>query len=119
MRNYKNLEVWKKSMDLTVAIYSLTDIYPKEEIYGLTSQIRRAAVSIPSNIAEGKLRGTDSEFKRYLFISFASGGELETQLEISKRLPKTNELDYSRVDSLLEEVMKMLNSLISKLGASS
>lgn len=106
-------------MDLTVAIYSLTDIYPKEEIYGLTSQIRRAAVSIPSNIAEGKLRGTDSEFKRYLFISFASGGELETQLEISKRLPKTNELDYSRVDSLLEEVMKMLNSLISKLGASS
>lgn len=118
IRDYKNLEVWKKSMDLVIAIYALTDKYPKEEIYGLTSQTRRAAVSIPSNIAEGKLWGTDPEIKRYLLISFASGGELETQIEIAKRLPQTKELDYSEIDALLEEIMKMLNSLITKLGAS-
>lgn len=115
IQTYRDLIVWQKSMDLVIAVYDLTGNYPKEEIYGLTSQTRRAAVSIPSNIAEGKLRGYDAEFKRYLLIAFASGGELETQLEIAKRLPQTRDLDYSKVDSLLEEIMKMLNTLITKL----
>ena len=115
VESYENLIVWQKSMDLVIAVYALTDNYPKEEIYGLTSQTRRSAVSIPSNIAEGKLREYDTEFKRYLLIAFGSGGEMETQLEIAKRLPQTKDFDYSKVDSLLVEVMKILNTMISKL----
>src|SRR3989344_4464909 len=112
MKTYQDLVVWQKSIELVILIYQLTDEFPKEEIFGLTSQIRRAAVSIPSNIAEGKMRGGDIEFKRFLFIAFASGSELETQLIIVKKLPKTAKLDYNKVDSLLEEIMKILNKLI-------
>ncbi len=86
MKTYKDLFVWQKSIELVIAIYDLTNKFPKEEIFGITSQIRRATISIPSNIAEGKMRGGDIEFKRFLFIAFASGAELETQLIISKRL---------------------------------
>ena len=118
MKTYKDLTVWQKSIELVVAVYKLTDEFSREEIYDLTSQIRRAAVSLPSNIAEGKMRGGDIEFKRFLFIAFASGAELETQLIIAKKLPKTAKLDYNKVDSLLDEVMKMLNKLISQLGPS-
>lgn len=116
MKTYKDLIVWEKSIELVVATYKLTAEFPKEEIFGLTSQIRRAVVSIPSNVAEGKMRGGDVEFRRFLLIAFASGAELETQLIIAKRLPKSDKLDYNKVDSLLEEVMKMLNKLISQLG---
>jgi four helix bundle protein len=115
MKTYKDLTVWQKSIELVIAIYKLTDEFPKEEIYGLTSQIKRAAISIPSNIAEGKMRGGNVEFKRFMYIAFASGAELETQLIIAKKLPKIAKLDYNKVDSLLEEVMKMLNKLISQL----
>lgn len=115
MKTYQDLIVWKKSIDLVVDIYKLTENFPKEEIYGITSQIKRSAVSIPSNIAEGKMRGGNLEFKRYLLIAFASGAELETQLLISKKLHKTEKLDYNKVDSSLEEIMKMLNKLISTL----
>lgn len=112
-KTYRDLIVWQKSMDLVVKIYQLTDRFPKEEIYGITSQIRRCAVSIPSNIAEGKLRESNKEFNRFLLIAFGSGGELETQIEISKRLNKTKDLDYTKVDNLLDEVMRMLNRMIS------
>lgn len=115
--SYKDLIVWQKAMDLAVAVYNLTDKFPKEEMYGLTSQMRRSAVSIASNITEGKLRGGRKEFKYFLSIAFGSGGELETQIELSKRLPKTLHLDYTLVDQLLLEVMKMLNVLISKLSS--
>jgi len=115
MKTYKDLIVWQKSIELVLAIYKLTEKFPKEEIYGLTSQIQRAAISIPSNIAEGKMRGGNIEFRRFLLISFASGAELETQLFISKKLSKTEKLDYNKIDSLLEEIMKMLNKLISQL----
>ena len=118
MKTYKDLVVWQKSIELVIAVYELTDKFSKEEIYGLTSQIRRAAVSIPSNIAEGKMRGGTQEFKRFLLIAFASGAELETQLIIAKKLPKTAKLDYNKVGSLLEEIMKMLNKLISQLEPS-
>ncbi|MFZ3011599.1 MAG: four helix bundle protein [Minisyncoccia bacterium] len=118
MKTYRDLVVWQKSIELVIAVYELTDKFSKEEIYGLTSQIRRAAVSIPSNIAEGKMRGGIPEFKRFLLIAFASGAELETQLIISKKLPKTAKLDYNKVGSLLEEIMKMLNKLISQLEPS-
>jgi four helix bundle protein len=114
-KTYKDLLVWSKAIDLVTAVYQLTESFPKEEIFGLTSQMRRAAVSIPSNIAEGKLRGGSKEFKHFLSIAFGSGGELETQIEIAKKLQKTSNLDYRNVDMILLEVMKMLNSLISSI----
>ncbi|OGI94645.1 hypothetical protein A3A03_01230 [Candidatus Nomurabacteria bacterium RIFCSPLOWO2_01_FULL_40_18] len=115
MKTYQDLVVWQKSIELVMEIYELTNKFPKEEIFGLTSQIRRAAVSIPSNIAEGKMRGGDIEFRRFLLIAFASGAELETQIIISRKLSKMINLDYNKVNSLLEEIMKILNKLISQL----
>ena len=114
MNNYKKLIVWQKSIQLVKEVYLLTSKFPKEEVYGLTSQMRRASVSIPSNVAEGSLRKNDKEFKHFLRIAFGSGGELETQIEIAKMLPKTNGLGYSNVESLLPEVMKMLNKIINR-----
>lgn len=116
MHTYKDLIVWQKSVELATKIYGLTNTFPKEELYGLTSQMRRAAVSIPSNIAEGKLRGTRKECRQFMLIAFGSGGELETQLEIAKRLPHTEKLLYSDVDTLLNEIMRMLNKMISSLN---
>lgn len=114
--SYRDLVVWQKALELSVEVYNLTEDFPKEEIYGLTSQIRRASVSMPSNIAEGRYRGSKKDFSQFLRIAYASGAELETQLEIAKRLSKTKGLDYKKVDSLLLEVMKMLNAIIRNLN---
>ena len=95
---YKDLIVWQKSMDLVVAVYKLTAEYPSDEKYGLVSQSRRCSISIPSNIAEGKRRGTEKQFVHFLLISFASGSELETQIEIAKRLNYATSKDYVGVD---------------------
>ena len=103
-------------MELIIAVYNVTEQFPKSEIYGLTSQMKRAAVSIPSNIAEGKMRGTKKDYRHFLLNAFGSGAELETQIEIAKRLRLGKELDYSKVDQLLGEVMKMLNALAQKLA---
>lgn len=116
INSYKELIVWQKSMNLVVEIYKLTNKYPREEIYGITSQIRRCAVSISSNIAEGRARGTKKDFTQFLRIAYGSGAELETQIELSKRLLKINDLYYEKVDSLLLEVMKMLNKMIHSLS---
>jgi len=113
--SYKDLKVWQKSIELVTEIYSLTEKFPKSEIYGLVAQMQRAAVAIPSNIAEGQKRGHSKEFLQFLFISYGSGAELETQIEICKRLNKLKDLEYNKVALLLEEVMKMLNSLIGTL----
>lgn len=112
IHSYKDLIVWQRAIESVVAVYELTEKFPREEIYGLTSQMRRAAVSIPSNIAEGRFRGTKKDFMQFLRISYGSGAELETQIEIAKRLKKTKDFDYTKVDSLLGEVMKMLNTMI-------
>lgn len=117
--DYKKLQVWEKSIDLVTEIYKETKVFPSDETYGLISQIRRAAVSIPSNIAEGRMRNGSNEFKQFLFIAFASGGELESQLEISKRLGYIKEEKFNLLINKLSEIMKMLNSLIKKLEASS
>ncbi|MCA9353359.1 four helix bundle protein [Candidatus Nomurabacteria bacterium] len=114
MKTYKELIVWQKSIELVEEVYKLTRAFPEHESFGLISQMRRAAVSIPSNIAEGRMRGSESEFKRFLFIAFASGAELETQIIISKKLPETSNLDYNKIDSILLEIMKILNKLTSK-----
>jgi four helix bundle protein len=115
--SYKELIVWQRSIELVVAVYELTEQFPKEELYGLTSQMRRAAISIPSNIAEGRFRGTRKDFLQFLRIAYSSGAELETQLEIAKNLRRTRNYNYSKVDSLLLEVMKMLNTMIRKMNA--
>lgn len=115
IKSYKDLMVWQKSMELVKDVYKLTSYFPKEEIFGLTSQMRRCSVSIPSNIAEGKLRGYQKELKKFLLISFGSGGELETQVELAKCLFKEKQIDYTKVDNGLLEVMKMLNQFINKL----
>jgi four helix bundle protein len=86
IKSHKDLKVWQESMTLVTQIYKISEDFPKHEIYGLSSQIRRAAVSIPSNIAEGAGRKGENEFKRFLFIALGSLSEVETQLEISQRL---------------------------------
>ncbi|PIP26778.1 MAG: four helix bundle protein [Candidatus Moranbacteria bacterium CG_4_9_14_3_um_filter_40_7] len=117
INSYKDLIVWQRSIELVVAVYELTERYPREEIYGLTNQSRRAAVSIASNIAEGRYRGTKKDFTQFLRIAFGSGAELETQIAIAKKLLKTKNLNYLKVDSLLIEVMKMLNKMIGNLNS--
>ena len=116
INSYKELTVWQKSVKLVVELYLLTEKFPKEEIYGLTSQMRRSAVSIPSNIAEGRTRGSRKDFTQFLRIAYSSGAELETQIEISKQLPNTKILNYTQVDMFLNEVMRMLHVMIKKLG---
>ncbi|MBI2670264.1 MAG: four helix bundle protein [Candidatus Yanofskybacteria bacterium] len=118
MHSYRDLVVWQRSIELVIEIYTLTDRFPKEEIYGLISQLRRAAVSIPSNIAEGRYRGTRKDFRQFLLNAYGSGAEVETQLVIANKLPKTKNLNYVRANKILDEVMLMLNSLIKKLETS-
>ena len=104
VRTHRDLDVWKKSIDLVTSIYKFTADYPKDEMYGLTSQIRRCAVSIPSNISEGSARTTRKDFSHFLAIALGSIAELETQLIISKNL---NYLP----DSVLNELMSELISI--------
>jgi four helix bundle protein len=118
IKSYKDLIVWQKSFDLSMEIYKETKSFPKEETYGLTSQIRRAAVSIPSNIAEGYSRQKRLEYVQFLQIAFASGAELETQLLLSEKLKLLNNKTFQELNNLLQEVMKMLNSLIRKIKTS-
>jgi len=92
IRNHKDLEVWKKSMDFVSNIYKITESFPNKEVYGLTNQIRRAAVSVPSNIAEGAARSSKKEFIQFLYIALGSLSELETQIIIANRLEYLNNL---------------------------
>ncbi len=113
MKNYKDLEVWKESMNLVVNIYELTKAFPSEEKYGLTSQIRRAAVSIPSNIAEGSGRKGTKELIQFLHISLGSLAELETQVEIAFRLDYISEKD--QIQNKVIFIRSMLSNLIKSL----
>lgn len=110
--SYRDLIVWQKAMDVVDAVFDLTEQYPKEHLYGLVSHTRKTAVSVPSNIAEGRRRGSDDDFRRFLIIAYGSGAELETQIEIAKRRPFGKSLDFSKLDKLLDEVMRMLNTMI-------
>ena len=115
-QGYKDLIVWQKSMELVVAVYELTGQYPKSELYNLTVHTRKTAISIPSNIAEGSRRSSKKDFRNFLVIAFGSGAELETQVELSRRLPFSENLDFTKTDNLLQEVMKMLNKMISNMA---
>ena len=114
LQSFKQLIVWQRSIELVKEIYKVTDEFPKSELYGLTSQMRRASISIPSNIAEGYKRKNLGEYLQFLSIADASAAELETQLIISKDL--YTKIDFFKAQSLLEEVQKMLVSLIRKLN---
>ena len=115
VQSYRELIVWQKSMDVVELIYRATKKFPREEIYGLTSQIRRAAVSIPSNIAEGQARNSTAEFKNFLSIAQGSKAEVETQLMIAVRLEYVTQDEARPILRLLEEVSKMTASLQGKL----
>jgi len=115
LNSYKDLIVWQKSFRLVKEIYQLTGFFPKFEQYGLTSQIRRAAVAIPSNIAEGFSRRHRKEFIQFLNIAFSSSSELETQLLLAKDLKFASVEKFIISLNLLEEIRKILNSLVKKL----
>jgi len=113
--SYKQLIVWQRSVELVSACYALTNTFPKEEQYCMKAQMRRAAISIPSNIAEGRSMRSTNDFVRYLRMAFGSGAELETQIEIMKRTHIVPAEHAQDLECLLDEVMRMLNVMIRKL----
>jgi len=116
IRTHKDLEVWQKSIAFVTAIYKATDSFPNREIYGLTSQIRRSAVSIPSNIAEGATRKGKTEFKQFLYIALASGAELETQLIIGHNLNYLNKIQSEKLIDDLNTISRMIQGLIKSIS---
>lgn len=115
MAHFKELIVWQKSIDLVTKIYKVTEKFPSSEIYGLTSQLRRASVSIPSNIAEGNTRRSKADYVQFLRIARASCSELETQIIISKNLGFIDEINFNELSYNIIEISKMLNGLINSL----
>lgn len=116
VKSYRDLKVWQESMQLAAEIYAITSKFPREESYGLAFQMKKAAVSMPSNIAEGYRRSSRRDYRNFLFISFGSGAELETQIELVKKTSWGKALDFDTIDLSLGKVMRMLNVLIRKLG---
>jgi four helix bundle protein len=119
VQDFRQLAVWQKSHRFTLEIYRITALFPQHELYGLTSQMRRAAVSMPSNIAEGCGRGGDREFAQFLQIAMGSGSELEYQLLLAHDLFYIPAADYARLQQELVETKRMLNGLLQKLRTKS
>ena len=109
--SYRELKVWKKAVDLAVQVYGFTGEFPKHEVYGLSSQMRRAAVSVASNIAEGSARGTRKDFRQFVKLAEGSNSELQTQLLIARRLHFQNNENCDGLEALSNEVGKMLTAL--------
>lgn len=116
MTGYENLDVWKKSIELVTDVYRLVKLLPKEETYALSDQIRRSAVSVPSNIAEGSSRNSKKEFIQFLYISLGSLCELETQLLIAKNIGYISNIDSIKNET--SSIKKMLNALITSIKKS-
>ena len=110
MRTFKNLKIWSRSVDLSTQIYKVTKTFPKDEKFGLVSQMRRASVSVASNIAEGAGRSSDLEFKRFLEIAYGSLYELQTQLIVSKNLEFVSGNEFNMLDTEIDELQKMIYS---------
>jgi len=117
MKDFRQLKVWQKAHGLTLEIYKITRKFPKEELYGLTSQMRRSGASVPTNIAEGCGRNTDAELCRFLTIAMGSASELEYQLILSHDLEYIDRSDYDRLTNDVTEVKRMLTAFIQKLNA--
>ena len=116
MNRFKNLQIWKRAVALATEIYKITSTFPDEEKYGLTSQLRRCAVSISSNIAEGAGRNTDKDFRHFLSMAYGSLCELETQIIIATNLGFISKAKSNEVRSELDELQKMLYSFSAKLN---
>lgn len=115
MRDFKKLEIWKNGIELVKQVYQLSNKLPSEEKFGLRSQITRAAVSVPSNIAEGCSRSSEVEFKRFLEIAMSSLFEVETQLIIAQALKLIEEKELEAIFSFIQKEAKIINSLINKI----
>jgi four helix bundle protein len=115
IKSFRDLEIWRKGIEFVKVIYKITGSFPTTENYGLTSQIRRSAVSIPSNIAEGHIRGHRTEFKQFLFIALGSLAELETQIIIANELGYLNINKRTDTVTLIDSLGKQIRSLILKL----
>lgn len=115
VQSFRDLLVWQRSIQLTVVIYRITQSFPREEIYGLTSQARRSAISIPSNIAEGQGRLNTGEFRQFLGIARGSNCELQTQLEIARALGYGDTKMIEEAEGLSNEVGKMINAILQSL----
>lgn len=118
VRSYRDLEVWRRSKAFVVEIYQVTKMFPPEERYGLIDQMRRAAVSIPSNIAEGHIKGSDKAFAFHLNVALGSAAELDTQLEIALDVDYLQSEMYQRLATELQEIMKMLRGLLKVVAGS-
>jgi four helix bundle protein len=116
MKDFRNLKVWDKAHKIVLDIYSVTKMFPKAEIYGLTSQLRRAAVSIPTNIVEGSSRGSDKDFARFIQISIGSASETEYLLILCYDLKHLNENEYEKLCNEVISIRKMMINLIKKLN---
>ncbi|MFZ3121803.1 MAG: four helix bundle protein [Thermodesulfovibrionales bacterium] len=116
MESYQELEVWKKAIELVTDIYRITKTFPNEEIYALTSQVRRAAISVPANIAEGWGRNMTKEYIQFLRIARGSLLEVETHLIVSRNLQYLNDQPFGIILQKIQEINKMLNSLINSLS---
>lgn len=116
LKTYRDLQVWQKAIDFSVKIYALTQEFPKEEIYGLTSQLRRASVSIASNIAEGQKRGSKKDFAQFLRVAYGSCAEVDSQLEISTRIGYIKTAEYEKIQNELIIIMKMTSKLLTSMN---
>ena len=117
MRDFRTLNVWQKSHNLTLAIYRLTREFPEDEKFGLTSQIRRAAVSIGSNLAEGSGRGSDADYLRFVHIASGSASEVEYQLLVARDLSYVSGPHLNELETQVQEIKRMLGGLIRRLNA--
>lgn len=115
IKNFKQLRVWHKAIEIVKEVYEISRAFPKEELYGLTSQMRRSAISIPSNIAEGFKRFHNKEYKQFLYVAQGSAAELETQLILSKELGFVKLEGFQLVNEKIDHLAKMLSALIRKL----
>lgn len=111
---HKKLDLWKVAMELVVQVYEITDRYPKDERFSLTDQTRRAAISVPSNIAEGAARQTKKEFANYLHMAQGSLSELDTQLELARKLKYLDEQIWITLDQQMDRIDKMISGLIRR-----
>jgi four helix bundle protein len=117
IKNFRDLDVWRLAMEIVVDIYEYTKIFPKEEVYGLVSQMRRSALSIASNIAEGFNRYHDKEYRHFLYIALGSCAELETQIEVSLLLSYITQAVRDKIIEKLDHESRMLRNLIKRLNA--
>ena len=115
IKNFRDLKIWQKGIDIVEDVYKITRAFPKEEIYGLTSQMRRCAVSIPSNIAEGFKRYHSKEYKQFLYVTLGSSAELETQLVISQKIRYINERQAEGILEKINHLSRMITVLMRKL----